>query len=381
MRRLGGKILDWLRSAPEPTLSGRLVLTFLVLTSIFAVLLDNNQVIFVAMTILATVLVSFLLTCVSTSRLSVKRHLPQRVFAGAPFDVRLRVRNESRWRPALGLGFLDALQVSEPGGITRGPTLPVLPPRCTIEVAYVKRIHRRGIYTVVNTLAATRFPFGIFERRLLTQSPARLVVLPSLGRLRRSAQRDLDRRAAQPEAVRHAREGNEEFHSLREYRPGDNPRHIHWRTSARANKLMLRVMREEATEDITVLLDTCVDGLDAQLRQRHFEKAVSCAATLIAHAAARGRRARLYFPGGSATHKGTRMGLLPTLEVLAGVETGRVPAARLVSGAPIGRQETALLLSLGGKATAARQAAAARGIRLRVWDVSDDGFGSYFARR
>ena len=82
-------------------------------------LLRNNQVIFITMTILATVLVSFLLTCVSASRLSVKRHLPHRVFAGAPFDVRLRVRNDSSWRPALGLGFLDALQVSEPGGITR----------------------------------------------------------------------------------------------------------------------------------------------------------------------------------------------------------------------------------------------------------------------
>jgi hypothetical protein len=155
MRRLGGRILDWLRSAPEPTLGGRLVLTFLVLSTIFAVLLRNNQVIFVTTTILATVLMSFLLTCVSASRLSVKRYLPRRVFAGAPFDVRLRVRNDSRWRPALGLGFLDALQVSEPGGITRGPALPVLPPRRTVEVAYVKRIHRRGVYTVVNTLAAS----------------------------------------------------------------------------------------------------------------------------------------------------------------------------------------------------------------------------------
>ena len=30
-----------------------------------------------------------------------------RVFAGAPFDVRLRIRNRSRWRPALGLTFRD----------------------------------------------------------------------------------------------------------------------------------------------------------------------------------------------------------------------------------------------------------------------------------
>jgi hypothetical protein len=75
------------------------------------------------------------------------------------------------------------------------------------------------------------------------------------------------------------------------------------------------------------------------------------------------------------------MGLLPALEALAGIEAGRVPAANLVSGAPLGRRETALLLSLGGKAAAARRTAAGRGIRLRVWDVSDNRFSRYFVRR
>ncbi|MHC4548127.1 MAG: DUF58 domain-containing protein [Planctomycetota bacterium] len=381
MRRPGTRFVEWLRSIPEPTLGGRIVLTFLFVATIFALLLRNNQVIFIATTILATVLLSAVLTHLSSGRLSVRRHLPGRVFAGAAFDVRLRVRNESGWRPALGLGFLDALQVSEPGGITRGPTLPVLPPRRVVEVAYVKRIHRRGVYTVVNTLAATRFPFGIFERRLLTRSPARLVVLPTLGRLRRAGRRDLARRQAVPQAVRHAREGSEEFHSLREYRWGDNPRHIHWRTSARVQKLVRRVMREEAAEDLTVLLDTCVDGIDAPTRQRNLEKAVSCAATLLAHAARRGRRAVVHYPGGSTGHAGTQTGLLPALEALAGLEASRTPPQRLVAQTPLLRRASALLLSLGGGAALARRAAATRGIRLQVWDVTHPTFARYFARR
>ena len=132
-RGLAGRIAGWFRSIPDPTVSGRIALTFLVLAFLFAVLLGQNQVLFVTCAVWMTVLLSAVLTAGAVGRLALDRHLPERVFAGAPFPVRLRVRNVSRWRPALGLGFLDALQVSEPGGITRGPALPVLPPGAEAE--------------------------------------------------------------------------------------------------------------------------------------------------------------------------------------------------------------------------------------------------------
>jgi len=376
-----GGLWRWLRSAPEPTLAGRIVLTFLVVAACFAILLRNNQVLFVASVVVATVALSGLATHLALPRLSIRRSVPERVFAGAPFDVRLRVTNASRWRPACGVGFLDALQVSEPGGGTRGPVVAVLPPRQVVDVAYIKRVHRRGVYTVVNTLAATRFPFGIFERRFLVQSPARLVVLPPLGRLGRPARRELEQRTAQPMALLHAREGTEEFHSLREYRPGDNPRHIHWKTTARAGKLVRRVMRDETSDDLTILLDTCVDGFDAEVRGQQLERAVSCAATLLADAATRGRRAVAYFAGGSAAHTGSRSGLLGALEALAGVEAGRTPPAQLLERIARGRMGRLVLLSLAGPAEAACRAAAARGLRLAVWDLSDPSFERYFTRR
>jgi len=373
--------LRWFRSVPEPTLAGRIVLTFLVVACCFAVLLGNNQVIFVASVVAGTLLLSAVVTHLSIGRLMIERFLPARVFAGAPFDVRLRVQNASRWRPALGLGFLDALQVADAQALAKNPVVPVLPPGVDLEVRYARRIHRRGIYTVVNTLALTRFPFGIFERRILVQSPARLVVLPALGRLRRAAQRDLTRRLATPRTARHAREGTDEFHSLREYRAGDNPRHIHWRTSARTGRLMRRVFRDEASADLHILLDTCVTGLHAAARRRNVERAVSCAATLLADAAARGRRATVHFPGGAAGHSGSRAGLLAALETLAGIQSGAATAHEVFTAADLPTGATALLLSLAGRADEVRRAAVARGIGLRVWDLEDPGFGRVFRKR
>jgi uncharacterized protein (DUF58 family) len=381
MPRPGGQgILARLRSIPEPTLGGRIVLTFLVVAGCFAILLGDNQVLFIACVIAATVLLSGVVTLLSAGRLSIARALPGRVFAGAPFDVRLRVENRSRWRPAIGLGFLDALQVADAQRLARGPILPVLPPGAFAEVSYSRRIHRRGIYTVVNTLAMTRFPFGIFERRAIVRSPARIVVLPALGKLGAAARRDLARRSACARAPRHGREGTEEFHGLREYRAGDNPRHIHWRTSARAGKLVRRVLRDETTEDLHVLLDTCVAGADADARRRSVERAVSCAATLLADAAQRGRRAAVHFPGGVAAHTGTRGGLVRALEALAGVQSGSEPVEAALPSAGVPAGSTALLLSLWGPAPSARRAAAARGVALTVWDVGDPGFGRIFGR-
>jgi len=380
-RARGWRAPDWLGTVPEPTLGGRIVLTFLVVACCFAVLLRNNQVLFATCAITATVVLSGILTYLSVGRLSIERSLPPRVFAGALFDVRLRVKNASRWRPALSVGFLDALQVADAQTLVRGPVLPVLPPGEAVEVTYPRRIQRRGIYTVVNTLAMTRFPFGIFERRVVAQSPARLVVLPALGRLGRVSERDLVRRAPSPRNLRRSRGGAEEFESLREYRPGDNPRHIHWRTSARAGMLVRRVLRDEESGDLHVLLDTCVRGSDEVARRRNVERAVSCAATLLAHAAERGRRATVHFAPGMAGHTGTRAGLLAALEILAAVQPGDVRVEAVLQAAPLPRGASAILVSLAGSAEEARHAAAARGLELRVWDVEDKAFGRLFARR
>ncbi|HEX5136826.1 MAG TPA: DUF58 domain-containing protein [Planctomycetota bacterium] len=377
----GWGVPDWLRSVPEPTLGGRMVLTFLIVACCFAVLLRNNQVLFVTSAITATVLLSALLTYLSIGRLSIDRSLPRRVFAGALFDVRLRVRNGSRWRPALGIGFLDALQVADAQALLRGPVLPVLPPGASVLVSYPRRIHRRGVYTVVNTLARTRFPFGIFERRVLTQSPARLVVLPALGRLGRATERELARRAAAPRERRRARAGAEEFEGLREYRPGDNPRHIHWRTSARARTLVRRVLRDEESGDLHVFLDLWAGGGDAERRRRNLERAISCAATLLAHATARGRRATVHFEGGTAGHAGTRAGLLGALEALAGLPAAGAAVDGVVAATPLPRGAVAILLSLAGPAEACRRAAAAKGIALRVWDLEDPAFPRLFSKR
>ncbi len=52
-----------------------------------------------------------------------------------------------------------------------------------------------------------------------------------------------------------------EFHGLRPFRPGDSPRLVHWRTSARCGELMTREYEDAPGQNLIVVLDTTVERL------------------------------------------------------------------------------------------------------------------------
>ncbi len=74
--------------------------------------------------------------------------------------------------------------------------------------------------------------------------------------------------------------GGDEFWGLREYRDGDNPKHIHWRSSARLGKRLVKEFHHEQAEKVCVLLDAGLPTSAGELESRRFEEAVSFAATL-----------------------------------------------------------------------------------------------------
>ncbi|MFQ5845364.1 MAG: DUF58 domain-containing protein [Planctomycetota bacterium] len=369
-----------LRAVPDATLPGRYSLTLLLVCFWFAVFVRNNPVLLLVTGALAAVLLSALWTILSTGRLVVRRRLPRRVVQGRPFTVGLQVRNESSWRPALGMSFRDTLQKECPGHVTCSPAVPVLPPGGRVELHYETRVRRRGVYHVTHALAATRFPFGLFERRLLLADRRELIVLPALGVLSPDALRELRRPGGRHRRSRLVAPVPEDLRLLREYRWGDHPRFIHWRTSARAGKLIWRVYRGEEGQRLIVLLDTCVAGLHAETRRPALERAVCCAATVLARLVREQRSAGLLLPGRRVRRVDGTRALLPALESLAAVREGRLTAERAVGSADL-RGSSVLLLSLQGSARAARRAAARHGVLMRVWDVSEPSFGRFFRLR
>jgi uncharacterized protein (DUF58 family) len=77
------------------------------------------------------------------------------------------------------------------------------------------------------------------------------------------------------------------FHTLREYVPGDDRRSIHWRTSARTNKLMVRQFVDTRRTHLGLVLSTRAEDY---ANEEEFEIAVSVAGSLGVSALAAGQQ-------------------------------------------------------------------------------------------
>ena len=71
------------------------------------------------------------------------------------------------------------------------------------------------------------------------------------------------------------------FHALREYVPGDDLRHVHWRSSAKASTLQIRQYHDTRRSHMTVVLDA---SAASYADPEDFETAVSVAASIAARA-------------------------------------------------------------------------------------------------
>jgi len=217
------------------------------------------------------------------SRLEVTWEVPEHVFAREPFSVAVRLRNAKRLFSAFGV----RLGLSGASDEATDPQRPVsqLRPGQSVGVPLRQYLPHRGLHRLHPLSVRTSFPFGVLEATREAQLLRQLLVLPHIGRINQ----DMMRRHSGSEAEwvmdlrPHDPEG--EFRGLREYQPGDNPRHIHWPTSARLQKLYVREFERRQTHSVLILLDAHVPAEGAgrsRGRRARFESAVSFAATLSA---------------------------------------------------------------------------------------------------
>ncbi len=118
-------------------------------------------------------------------------------------------------------------------------------------------------------------PFGLFNAVCRLSAPESLLVLPkryAVPRLRMPGQRKY-----QPGGISMASSvgDSQEVLSLRDYRPGDSPRKIHWRSWAKTGEPVVKELQDEYFSRVALVLDTFSDGIPPE----HFEEAVAVAAS------------------------------------------------------------------------------------------------------
>ena len=202
------------------------------------------------------------------------RRVPPYAFSGEPLLIDYTLDNDRRHSAALALVLTDEMSpvdrwVSGAGSLYPRGFFPRVAGQTRARVRWEAVAPSRGRYRFRSFNLVTRSPFGLLERRVSGGEPTTITIYPSVGQLSRRWQY-LHREASETKrGSRHDRSiAQQEYHGLRDYRPGDSPRWIHWRTSARLGQLMVKEFEQQHEQDLTILLDPWVPRTNATTQQR-----------------------------------------------------------------------------------------------------------------
>jgi uncharacterized protein (DUF58 family) len=219
-------------------------------------------------------------TLVILRRLSVARGLPAHATVGETFRVKLTLTNRKRLMSSWMVTVEDTVQGP------REHLLPValfacVPPRSTREAFFEICAALRGTYEFGPMRVISRFPLGLMERSIELGDIERLTVYPRIGRMLPDWHTSVETGEPVSDSAWAASGINsDEFHSLREYRGGDNPRAIHWRTTARLNQLMVREYQHTQRHDLLLAVELWLPPRPAPADLERVELAVSFAASI-----------------------------------------------------------------------------------------------------
>ncbi len=225
-------------------------------------------------TVAGVVVLVALLFLLGRTELSVRAEVePERVTVGDTATGQLFVTNTSRHR-------LFPLRMElRVGRSAKVFDVPSLPGGGNYDELLLLPTHRRQIIPVGPATSVRGDPLGLLRRAIDWTEPIPLYVHPRLATLDNLGAGFLRDLEGQP--TTDLSTNDVAFHTLREYAPGDDSRFVHWKTSARIGKLMVRQFVDTRRSHLAVVLSGDVaEYHDAA----EFELAVSLAGSLAARA-------------------------------------------------------------------------------------------------
>ena len=216
----------------------------------------------------------------------VDRSTPARTRVGDTVRVGLSIRNNGKKRLPM-MRVTDRHEAFDPIVVATER----IPPGARAVIEQVRSALRRGAFEggTVELRSGSPFGFVSVRRKLAVETPVivtpRWVDLMSFPILEPSSF---------PSDVLHerARTGaGEEYLGVRDYRPGDPPRSVHWRSSARAGHLVVREYVEEVASRVALVL---AGGDHGEPPDSSFETLVSAAASIAIYALQTGHPVDLF---------------------------------------------------------------------------------------
>jgi hypothetical protein len=216
---------------------------------------------------------------------------------------------------------------------------------------------RRGPISAMSWTVSAGDPLGLFVGRKRYPDAETALVLPRFTSLSNRRQvRELEAVAAAPRAG----SGTELF-GVREYRPGDSLRRIHWRSSARHGVLVVREFEPPGVQTLGIFVDPAPRSVEVadQIARIAASEAWDCIRD--------GGRVVMWGPGLEPTHPSEARSLWALLEWLA-----RYPAPSGAFGADSPASGEVVAVTAGDpRLVEALEDVRGRGGRVRAWVVGE----------
>lgn len=232
------------------------ILVGLVLAALIGAYFANQdiRVIFYRVIVLLTAvgLVAVIWTLLSLRGIQVQRFSRiNRQQVGQVFEERFEIQNSSR----ISHLWLEIDDLSEIRGKRGSKVLTNIYGRQRRSYFSRTLLTQRGSFALGPTVIASGDPFGFFSKSRETPAEKALIVLPYMVRLNHfpgPAGKLPGGRALRKKSL----EVTPYAAGVREYNPGDPLSRIHWRTTARKDKLMVKEFEQDPHADVWIMLDS-----------------------------------------------------------------------------------------------------------------------------
>ncbi len=232
-----------------------------------------------------------------------------------------------------------------------------LPPGKTLSIPLSLTPLKRGVYLLDNLRLLLPDPLGFFQKcKTLKTQPAQLIALPKRYRLPPFEMPGSSTFRIGGEDTSNSIGNSGEFVGLRDYRPGDSLRNIHWKSWAHTGKPIVKELEDTYYPRYALILDTFPNSPDPMI----FEEMISIASSFITGLDQHQALIDLMFIADQAHTVTAGRGLERTeklLEVLAGVQLESNERFDNLSAAIIRHREniTSCLVILNGWNDARRE--------------------------
>jgi len=220
------------------------------------------------------------------SKLNMRKLRIKRNYAGISredekLNIKLTIFNESRL-PKYMLLLQDQFPSLDPDKENEKIVIPYVPGKDKVEVSYSVRCYKRGIFRFSEIIVESMGLFGFFySKKKFKADNDSLIVFPRTYRLDHFILDNVSPFFAREEKTYLFTGKSHDFLGIQEYSPGQEIRYIHWPSSAKQGKLMIKEFKEIATHSMSVVLDTHIYSDIGKGRESTTEDIIRTSATLL----------------------------------------------------------------------------------------------------